>query len=422
MVLPNVYFGSYAALAARLSGLAAGAELKAYIAPQAEIAVTVTEVSTERIETPRQTFDARRYALAMKNPSGDMQVTLWADAAGRLVRLSVPSQSLEVAREDVASAASRMTAFSIPGDESVRIAANGFNIAGTLTRPKSDEKLLPAVVLIGGSGPADRDGYAAGVPVIGQLAKALVEAGFMVVRYDRRGIGQSGGRPETATLNDYADDARAVVNYLRKDRKDVDDARVAVVGHSEGAWVALQLGANTGDVRALGLIAGASGTGGALVLEQQQHLLDVMKVPDTEKRAKAELQMRINAAATGSGSWDGIPEALRKQADIPWFASFLAFDPARPMKDARQPILIVQGELDRQVPAYHADRLAELARARKRQAPVEVVKVPGVNHLLVPAKTGEVSEYATLENKQVSPAATGALTAWLTRTLGPGRP
>ena len=61
------------------------------------------------------------------------------------------------------------------------------------------------------------------------------------------------------------------------------------------------------------------------------------------------------------------------------------------MKDARQPILIVQGELDRQVPAYHADRLAELARARKRQAPVEVVKVPGVNHLLVPAKTGEVS-------------------------------
>jgi fermentation-respiration switch protein FrsA (DUF1100 family) len=146
-----------------------------------------------------------------------------------------------------------------------------------------------------------------------------------------------------------------------------------------------------------------------------------MKVPDTEKKEKADLQTRINAAATGKGSWEGVPEGLRQQADVPWFASFLAFDPARPIRDAKQPILIVQGELDMQVRAYHADRLAELAKGRKRQVPVEVVKVPGVNHLLVPAKTGEVAEYATLAEKQVSADVTGAIGEWLTRTLGPGR-
>ncbi|MGE0361756.1 MAG: alpha/beta hydrolase family protein [Vicinamibacterales bacterium] len=421
VVLPNVFFGSYAALAARLAGATVGTELKAYIAPQAEIPVVVTAVASESIDTPQRDFTATRYALTMKNPQGDVGLTLWADDANRLVRISVPSQSLEVAREDVASAASRMTSFSIPGDESVRIAANGFTLAGSVTRPATPARRLPAVVLIGGSGPADRDSMVAGIPVIGQMAQALAEAGFLVVRYDKRGIGQSGGRAETATLADYADDARAVVNYLRKDRKDVDDDRIAVVGHSEGAWVALQLAAATRDVKALVLVGGASGTGGSLVLEQQQHLLEVMKVPDADRKAKAELQAKIHAAATGQSTWEGVPLSLRQQADTPWFASFLGFDPARPMKDTRQPILIVQGELDTQVAPRHAEALAALAKARKREATVDVVKVPGVNHLLVPAKTGEVSEYGSLEVKQVSPAVTAPIAAWLTKTLGPGR-
>lgn len=421
VVLPNVFFGSYAALTARLQGVQAGAELKAYIAPQAEIPVVVTAVTEERIETPKRAFMARRYTLTFKNPGGELVASLWAEAAsGAFVRLSVPAQTLEVAREDVASAASRMTAFSIPGDESVRVPANGFNLAATVTKPKGGPAKLPAVVLIGGSGPADRDGTVAGIPVLGQIAQSLVEAGFMVIRYDKRGIGQSGGRAETATLADYADDARAVVTYLRKARKDADPKRIAVLGHSEGAWVALHLGTVEKDIAALVAVAGASGTGGALVLEQQQHLLEVMKVTPEEKKDKAALQSRINAAATGQGPWDDVPKELRTQADTPWFASFLAFDPAKVMKDVRQPLLIVQGELDTQVAPYHADALAALAKARKRPVAAEVVKIPGVNHLLVPATSGEVSEYASLAGAQVSPEATSAVAGWLTRTLGAG--
>ena len=61
-----------------------------------------------------------------------------------------------------------------------------------------------------------------------------------------------------------------------------------------------------------------------------------------------------------------------------------------------------------------------LARARKKNGGVDVVKVAGVNHLLVPAKTGEVDEYDRLGNVSVSPEVTNALTAWLTRT-GPSK-
>jgi fermentation-respiration switch protein FrsA (DUF1100 family) len=209
-----------------------------------------------------------------------------------------------------------------------------------------------------------------------------------------------------------------VVEYLRKERRqDVDRRRIAVVGHSEGAWVGMQLATREKNVAALVMVAGASETGGALVLEQQQHLLDVMKVDEEEKKAKADLQTRINLAATGEGPWDDVPEELRAQADTPWFASYLAFDPAERMKDVRQPLLIVQGERDTQVPPRHADRLAELARERKRRVAVEVVRVPGVNHLLVPATTGEISEYASLSAQEVSAEATGAIAKWLMTTL-----
>lgn len=420
VVLPNVFFGGYAALAARLVGAAVGAEVKAYIAPQAEIPIVVTAVTEERIETPRRTFTAKRYSLTFRNPNGELPVNLWTEASGSFVRLSVPSQTLEIARDDVASAASRMSAFAVEGDETVRVPANGFNLAATVTKAPTATGKLPAVVLIGGTGPADRDGTVAGIPVLGQVARDLAKAGFLVVRYDKRGIGQSGGRAETATLVDYAEDARAVVTWLRKGRKDVDAKRLAVIGHSEGAWIAMQLAATDKDIAALVMVAGASGTGGALVLEQQQHLLDLMKVGDEEKKSKADLQARINAAATGQGPWDGISNDLRAQADTPWFASYLAFDPAKLMKDVRQPLLIVNGERDTQVPPRHADELATLARARKRQVATEVVRVPGVNHLLVPATTGEVSEYASLVTAEVSPDATGAIATWLAATFAAG--
>ena len=87
------------------------------------------------------------------------------------------------------------------------------------------------------------------------------------------------------------------------------------------------------------------------------------------------------------------------------------------MPDVRQPILIVQGGLDTQVDPSNADRLASLAGARKQPAPFEVVKIPGVNHLFVPATTGEVEEYPTLKEKRITPALASAIVAWLRKTM-----
>ncbi len=420
IVLPNAFLGSYAALARRLPGSAAGAEFRGYIAPQAEIPFRVDGVFSERIETPQRAISATRYALSMSNQGGALQMSVWTDSSGALLRLSVPAQMLEVAREDIASAATRTTSFSLPNDEALRIPAAGFTLAGAVTRPANAKGLLPALVLIGGSGPIDRDGFVAGIPVLGQMAHAFVDAGFLVIRYDKRGVGQSGGRTETATLADYAEDVRAILQWL-DDQKDVDDHRIGLVGHSEGAWIAMTVASRDDRVAAVALVAGGSTTGAELVLEQQRHVLERLKTPDADAAAKIALQKRINEAVITGKGWDDIPAEVRQAAETPWFQNFLAFDPARVMRDVRQPVLIVQGALDMQVPTHHAEKLAELARARKRQVTVDMAIVPGVNHLLVPATTGEVDEYASLAGKEVSGAATSAISAWMAKQLGSAR-
>jgi pimeloyl-ACP methyl ester carboxylesterase len=417
LVLPNTFWGAYIPVARRLIGAAAGAQYRVYVAPQAEIAMRVTAVTPERVQVATTTFAVTRYDLVMANPGGDLAVQLTATETGDLVRVSIPATGIDVVRDDVASANARTQIYSNPGDEAVTIPGPGFNIGATLTRPRATATArLPAVILHGGSGVYDRDGTVAGIPTLGQLAGGLAEAGFLVVRYDRRGYGQTGGRAESATISDFADDMRTVAKWL-EDRKDVDQKRIAVAGHSEGAWVALLAASRDKDIAAVVSLAGPSINGAELILEQQQRSLDAGNGAPADRAAKVAAQQQLNAAVLTGKGWEGIPDSVRRQADTPWFQSLLAFDPAKVVDGLRQPLLVVQGALDRQVPVTHAERLAKLTRDKGKSKAVTVVVVPGVNHLLVPATTGEVSEYGSLPDRTVSRQVTAAVAEWLTRTL-----
>lgn len=419
VVLPNGIFSLYAALADRLSRVTAGAQLKAYILPLAEIGVRVVSDQPERLQVGTNFLDVQRYDLLFSNPDGDLAVSLTAGDGGRLIRLSIPAQAIEVVREDVASPTSRTQVFSNPGDEAVVIPAVGFNLGATITKPASQgsgaASRVGAVILLAGSSVGDRDGFALGVPTLQQLAGAIADAGFLAVRYDKRGFGQSGGRAESATIQDYAEDVRAVVRWLLQ-RKDVDPKRIALVGHSEGAWVALLAAEREKRISAVVSVAGPAATGSELVLEQQQRALDQMKLTPEEREKKVALQKQIQSAVVSGKGWELIPREERQAADTPWFQSLLTFDPGKVLKDVKQPIFFIHGALDKQVPPSNADRLADIA-TKGDSASVEVVVVRGVNHLLIPAFTGEVTEYSSLTDRNVSKDVSGALTAWLAKTF-----
>ena len=416
VLLVNPFWGPFEALSMRLKSAAPGSTIPGYVGG-VSFPIRVGESTDEHIQTVARLIDARRTRVTLIAGGVPVDAEVWADEAGRLLRVTIPAQSLDVVREDVASVAARRVTISRPNDEAIKIPANGFSLAGTLSRPAATPaKRLPAVVLVGGSGPTDRDETAFDIPIFGQLAGALADAGYLVLRYDKRGVGQSGGRAEAATLADFADDVRAAVKFM-DDRKDVEPKSLAVVGHSEGGAVAMLAAAKEKRIDALVLVAALGVTGVELNLYQVVHALDRSKKTDAEKQATIDLQKKIQAAVLTGKGWEGIPPALRKQAESPWFQSFLAFDPAKAMPEVRQPILIVQGTLDTQVPLENADRLQTLAKARKNAAPVDVVKLPGINHLLVPAATGELDEYSALGDKRVGPSVTSAIVSWLRTTF-----
>lgn len=413
VLLPNNFYGAYVALARALVAATPGTALKAYVAPQAEITVTVERVAEERLQTADRAFTARRVTLSMANPSGPLPVEVWIEPDGRLVRMAIAAAQLDVVREDVASSASRQQTFYREGDEDVRIAAVGFNLAATISRPKNPATpKVPAVVLVAGSGPMSRDEVVAGIPIFGQLASQLADAGYFVVRYDKRGVGQSGGRTESATLQDYADDVRAVLKFLDS-RKDIDDKRIFLVGHSEGGWVSMLAAAADDRVAGIALCGVPSGTGADLVLEQQQAALETMTLTYAERGEKLALQRRINQAVVNGQGWESVTSDVRKQADTPWFRSFLMFDAQAQMPKVKVPVLVVQGERDRQVVASHGPKLAALAKARKKDPGATLVALAGVNHLFVPATTGAVAEYASLATKDITPEWPKALVAWM---------
>ena len=413
VVMPGNFFAAYEALAVRLSSMTPGGELPIYVAPQGEIKAVVKAVTPATYETPGGTLKARRFSITLHHPDGALDVDVTVDERHRFAKADMAAAGVSIARQDLAGVETRQQTFRNPTDSEVVVPAAGFGLAGTLTTPAAQGRLRhPAIVLVAGAGPIDRDVTVGGIPMFAQLAGQLAERDFVVLRYDKRGVGKSGGRVERATLEDYAEDAIAAVKWLAR-RQDVDSERIFVAGHSEGAAVAMLAAAREKKISGLVLMAGMGTTGRELILEQQQQVLAKMSLSETERAERVALQNKILDAVIAQKGWEGIAPEMRAAADTTAYRSLVTFDATRTMPNVKQPILILQGALDKQVQPHHAGKLAELARARKKAASVEVKQLPGLNHLFVPAKTGDVAEYESLGTKVISSEVPSAIGAWV---------
>ena len=420
IVLPDYFFGAYEALAVRLSGTQVGDVIPIYVAPRGQTDALVREVLDQELQTAQQSFVARIFRVTFQNPDQDLEADIWVGPTHRLLRVILPTAGLDIVRDDISSVSTRLAGVTVPGDSQQRVPAKGFTLAATVTTPVGHEipaEGWPAVVLVPGTQSTDRDEHLSGVPIYGRLAAALAETGYLVLRYDRRGVGQSGGRPEAAAVKDYAEDVRDAVRYLN-DRDDVDGDRIVLVAHGEGGWIGLYAASRENKIAALALMATPGTTGASLVLEQQQAELDRLQVPAAERQERIALQQRIHAAILEDASWDDVPPEVRSRADTAWFRSFLEFDPADVMRRTRQPLLIVHGLLDQQIAPSHADQLTALAEMRRRrESTVEVAKLEGINHVLARAENGSVADYADLADATLDSSVTSTLIDWLDRTL-----
>ncbi|MDE2754880.1 MAG: alpha/beta fold hydrolase [Gemmatimonadetes bacterium] len=325
----------------------------------------------------------------------------------------------------------------------------GHELAGTFTRP-SDGGPFPAVILITGSGPQNRDEALLGHRPFLVLSDHLTRRGIAVLRFDDRGVGESTGDHAAATSSDFASDALAGVAYL-KTRDDVDPAAIGLAGHSEGGLIAPIAATRSDDVSYIVLMAGTGVNGerilyaqGALInraagateeqiernQELQRAMFDILKSEPDPERAAAVLTETVRTA------FEAMPDAQRAQAGItddesldqvvnmqvtqfntPWFRYFLTYEPATVIEQVTVPVLAINGEKDLQVPYEENLREIEAALQRGGNTNYEIHALPDLNHLFQHSETGSPSEYATIEETW-SVDVMELIADWILRTTG----
>jgi dienelactone hydrolase len=290
--------------------------------------------------------------------------------------------------------------------EEVTVNAGGHTLAGTLTLPRGARGRVPAVVLITGSGPQDRDAFMPLIPdyrFFRQIADTLSRRRIAVLRLDDRGWGASkGGDLSTATSADFADDIRAGVAFLRS-RPEIDPARIALAGHSEGGIIAPMVATGDARIRAVVLLAGTSRPGRAILDFQLRDAL---------------IRGGLAGAALDSAFAAGVAGRDSAAAEVPWVRWFMEHDPLPVARRLRAPVLILQGATDRQVTADQAGELQAAIRAGGNRD-VTVRVFPALNHLFLadPAGTPDPAAYARLPEKRVPAEVLGTLADWLARRL-----
>lgn len=316
-------------------------------------------------------------------------------------------------------------------EEAVTFASTGggVKLSGTLGIPHGAGP-FPAVVLIAGSGPMTRDEDAMGHKVFLVLADALNRRGIAVLRYDKRGVGQSTGDFATASFTDYVADAEAALAFL-KSRPEIAAGRVGLIGHSEGGLVAPLIAARDPSPPFVVLMAApgmpldqlgrlqnatiskASGMPDADIAKRlavmDKIYVDVAAVHDDEQ-ARAIVKADVAQAVADKVTFLLPPDAFVANFTSPRVRQLIRYNPVPALRLQKKPVLALAGSLDVQVPAD--DNLGPIRAALQANPRATVVELPGLNHLFQTAQRGAMEEYGEIE-ETIAPAALKLIGDWV---------
>ncbi len=320
-------------------------------------------------------------------------------------------------------------------------------LAGTLTLPKG-QKAKSVVILISGSGAQNRNEELGGGinhrPFL-VLSDYLTRQGIAVLRYDDRGAGESTGDRSISTIDNFALDTEAGVEFL-KTRKDLQGMKIGLVGHSEGGIIAPIIASRSKDIDFIILLAGPGVPTDELLLKQSQLISKAQGLPDemiesnsklmsdaysvmkknnnlSTEQLKEQLTKVFNEGAKKYYS-KTVQEQLKVQSNpfesqinqllSPWFRHALNLDPGDYISKVKIPVLALNGTLDLQVSVKENLDAIKMALDKAKNKNVEIVALEGLNHLFQTAKTGAVSEYGTIE-ETFNPEAMNKIASWINK-------
>jgi pimeloyl-ACP methyl ester carboxylesterase len=321
-------------------------------------------------------------------------------------------------------------------DITIKTNVEGVKLAGTLTIPEGKGP-FPAVVLVSGSGPQNRNEELMDHQPFFVLSDYLTRNGIAVLRYDDRGVAGSTGNFANATSLDFADDADAALTFLLKQKK-IDKAKTGIIGHSEGGLIAPIVASRNESVGFIILMAGPSIPGSAIIPDQQELIMEASKMDEKEiKESEAlnhltlnyivqhvndqnlqnDLALQIEKHIKETGMT--VPKAysaktyarqLAHSYTSEWMKTFIVTSPADYIKEVQCPIYALFGEKDLQVSVRaNLEPMQQLLHS-KEDSKIEVLK--GLNHLFQTANTGAPSEYQLIE-ETLSPVFMESVKQWI---------
>jgi hypothetical protein len=313
------------------------------------------------------------------------------------------------------------------------------NLAGTLSLP-TKEGVFPAVILITGSGAQNRDEELLGHKPFLVIADYLTKNGIAVLRFDDRGTAMSKGDFKTATTLDFSTDVEAALQYLQT-RKEIDQKKIGLIGHSEGGIIAPMVAAKSKNVSFIILLAGTGIPGDELLLLQQELIgrasgisekdlkkskiinIEVFELVKKETNSD-QLKKDITALITKSINSDPenkIPDGISESDFIdsqvnqllsPWMQFFIKFNPASTLEKVKCPVLALNGAKDMQVPSKVNLEAINNALSKEGNKKVTIKELPNLNHLFQECKTGSPQEYSEIE-QTFSPSVLSEILNWI---------
>ena len=312
----------------------------------------------------------------------------------------------------------------------------------TLTFPQGVKK-APAVVIMSGTNPQDRDGTMAGHKVFKEIADYLTAHGIAVLRMDDRGVGETNGNYADATTADFADDCLAAISYL-KSRKDIDKRRIGAMGHSEGGATISIAASMCKDFRFLISLAGLMTDGLSSLIRQNYDIVHSSPIPQHDMKRYDEINdimfhkvyehAEADSATLAKILWDAYDEWKVKddayfktlniefdhfrfpiymytmQATSRWYRFFIRYNPADYLCHVNVPVLAINGTKDIMVNCEQ--NLANARRFLAHNKNVTTVAVDNVNHLLLPCEKGTQDEYKDIK-EPVSEEVLSTIVDWL---------
>lgn len=299
-------------------------------------------------------------------------------------------------------------------------------LAGTLTLPEKGEN-FPAVILITGSGPQNRDEEILNHKPFLVISDYLTRNGIAVLRYDDRGVGASTGSFSGSTTADFATDTEAAFEYL-KTRTEINPEKIGLLGHSEGGMIAPIVAATHQDVGFIILLAAPGVSLGNVLLKQQELISKSMGVSDkfialnkainekaygliAENKDSKELRKILKTyfeeslekypewkEITGPNTPNNeiVEELLTVYMD-PWILFSIPYNPAPTLEKVKCPVLVINGTMDLQVDADQ--NLPPIKEALRKGGNIHVTikELEGLNHLFQESQTGSPMDYGNIE-------------------------